>query len=733
MKKHLRLLHISALIFFLFMGAQHSSQAQDLELIGVIDLSLGSTDGKGIHLIVNNNITDLSVYGVGIANNGGGTDGQEINFTAESVTAGTNILIARAPTALEGYFETSCWGEFDMIIQDDGVNQNGDDAIELFLNGAVIETFGYADVDGTGEAWEYTDSWAYKLNGVWIYGGVDCSDGSTTSSGSDCVYPICNLNTDDYWTGATNSSWSENTNWNDGTAPANSSNIFVYNLGNNQPALTTDLSLTKLKIGDGVNLSVSNSSSLTIDGDLIAISGGLSVASGSSVITKGRALGDKHKISRTTTFDTNTGKYSAIGSPVTGETTAVLGKIYYKYDETIAYGSGAQERFLAPTTAEAMSAGDAFFSAYTGDITFTGSLNTGDVSVPLVYDETNDGSAANAGYNLVSNPYPCAIDFSKLVSANSDITGSIYLWDDGGSNASQRTNGDYITVSEVGAVSGGSGRSGSWNGHIGSAQGFFVKANKTGTLLFVDDMKVAGNNADENFFRISKDAFQKLRLSLVNTTSLHADETLLGFSNQATPGFDRLYDAYKISATQGVKLFSGIEEIKGTPFAIQGLPYIADEQRIELGISVEEAGNYSLNIAEMGLAPDVKILLFDKVLNQSFELSAGNPYHFTSGPVKLSNRFSLLLNVRNVLASSSKLNDLNINHSIDGITLTNASGELYNARVSVFDHSGRVLLDTKIENRNSSVKIDFNFDRNKLYHIKVQNSNSMIVSKIAFN
>ena len=30
------------------------------------------------------------------------------------------------------------------------------------MNGAVVETFGEIDNDGTGESWEYTDSWAYK-------------------------------------------------------------------------------------------------------------------------------------------------------------------------------------------------------------------------------------------------------------------------------------------------------------------------------------------------------------------------------------------------------------------------------------------------------------------------------------------------------------------------------------------------------------------------------------------
>ena len=79
------------------------------------------------------------------------------------------------------------------------ISQNGDDAIELFYNGNVIETFGDINVDGTGQPWEYMDSWAYKdssgtvsfSGGNWIFGGVNCTDGSTTTYDSGCPYPLC--------------------------------------------------------------------------------------------------------------------------------------------------------------------------------------------------------------------------------------------------------------------------------------------------------------------------------------------------------------------------------------------------------------------------------------------------------------------------------------------------------------------------------------------------------------
>ena len=102
---------------------------------------------------------------------------------------------------MDAYFD-SCYVEFDHVIQaSSSISQNGDDAIELFFNDTVVETFGDTDVDGTGEAWEYTDSWAYKdssgsvtfSGSNWIFGGVDCTDGSVTSYSSLCPYPLCPL------------------------------------------------------------------------------------------------------------------------------------------------------------------------------------------------------------------------------------------------------------------------------------------------------------------------------------------------------------------------------------------------------------------------------------------------------------------------------------------------------------------------------------------------------------
>ncbi len=168
----------------------------DLHLQGVIDFTVpsGGSDGKAIHVLASSDIPDLSVYGIGVANNGGGTDGQEYDFPAISVNSGDDILIVRSLDAMTGYFG-SCFADFEVVLAEgtSSISQNGDDAIELFANGVVVEVFGDVDVDGSGEAWDYLDSWAYQVDGEWTFGGVNCTDGSTMTFDSNCPYPMCEV------------------------------------------------------------------------------------------------------------------------------------------------------------------------------------------------------------------------------------------------------------------------------------------------------------------------------------------------------------------------------------------------------------------------------------------------------------------------------------------------------------------------------------------------------------
>lgn len=165
-----------------------------LIITGIIDGPLTGGLPKAIELYALDDIADLSAYGIGSANNGGGTDGQEFTMTG-SAAAGSFITIASDSIEFTNYF-----GQGPTFISG-SANINGDDAIELFFNGAVVDTFGEISVDGSGQAWEYTDGWTYRKIGSapggrnfqlseWSFSGANAVDGCTDNGSCGSIFPF---------------------------------------------------------------------------------------------------------------------------------------------------------------------------------------------------------------------------------------------------------------------------------------------------------------------------------------------------------------------------------------------------------------------------------------------------------------------------------------------------------------------------------------------------------------
>ena len=167
----------------------------DLMISAVYDGPLSGGTPKGVELYVINDIPDLSVYGLGSANNGGGSDGEEFTFPAEAATAGSFIYISSNDTSFIDYFG------FAPNYVTSSMSINGDDAVELFQSGVAFDTFGDINTDGTGQPWEYKDGWAYRIDGDppngggfadtdFYYSGTDALDGCSTNDTCSSVIPI---------------------------------------------------------------------------------------------------------------------------------------------------------------------------------------------------------------------------------------------------------------------------------------------------------------------------------------------------------------------------------------------------------------------------------------------------------------------------------------------------------------------------------------------------------------
>lgn len=179
-------------------GSVYATLTNSLVIAGVFDGDVNSTP-RGIEIYVLNDVADLSTFGVGSANNGNGGGTQEFTFPAVGASVGDRIFIASEATDFTSFFG------FAPDYTSSAAQINGDDAIELFENGQIIDTFGDVNTDGSGEAWEYTDGWAYRNSTTgpdgttftisnWTFSGPDALDGETTNAGATTPYPISTYN-----------------------------------------------------------------------------------------------------------------------------------------------------------------------------------------------------------------------------------------------------------------------------------------------------------------------------------------------------------------------------------------------------------------------------------------------------------------------------------------------------------------------------------------------------------
>ena len=164
-----------------------------LIITGVYDAQLVAGAGpKGVELYVVSDIADLSLYGIGGANNGGGSDGEEFTFPAVGATAGSYIYVTNTDAGFLSFFG------FAADYVSGAMSINGNDAIELFENGNVIDTFGDINLDGTGTPWDYFDGWAKRASGSgpdgvvfdiasWTFSGINTLEGDTNDT---CIAPF---------------------------------------------------------------------------------------------------------------------------------------------------------------------------------------------------------------------------------------------------------------------------------------------------------------------------------------------------------------------------------------------------------------------------------------------------------------------------------------------------------------------------------------------------------------
>ena len=178
-------------------GNAYGVPTNSMVITGVYDGSLSGGTPKGVEIYVLKDIADLTLFGVSSVSNGGGsTAGNvEFSFPVGSATAGTFIYVASEAPNFNVFFGIS------PTHTSGSMGINGDDAIELYENGQIIDVYGDVDNDFSNEAYDYLDGWAYRKPNTgpegttfnssnWNYSGVGGLGGGTNNATATTPFPI---------------------------------------------------------------------------------------------------------------------------------------------------------------------------------------------------------------------------------------------------------------------------------------------------------------------------------------------------------------------------------------------------------------------------------------------------------------------------------------------------------------------------------------------------------------
>ncbi len=351
--------------------------------------------------------------------------------------------------------------------------------------------------------------------------------------------------------------------------------------------------------------------------------------------------------------------YRHYGSPVTGQTIAGLVAPGYQpvidpgyntlprpnytaqtfpniftFDESLAQ-TVFEDGYQSPTSLGAvMGVGEGFTIRLNGrpELTFSGAFNNGDKSVGL---SRTGSDPNNAGWNLVSNPFPSPIDWDN-VTIPSGMSGQVSVQKPlAGPNG---TGGVYLIYQNgVGTLT---------DGIIPAAQGIFVRRTGGATsFTFEQAARVTTFGANTIHYRTAPESRPLLQLTVAGTNGMAtmADDAFVYFESGATAGQDDRYDATRVGFSTGAAPSISTRLSDGALAQIDGRPVLTRDLEIPLDVRVNVAGTYVINAAQLiNFATDQPILLVDAVTGTVQDLRTTPTYRFTMDPATANNgRFSL--------------------------------------------------------------------------------------------
>jgi hypothetical protein len=535
-------------------------------------------------------------------------------------------------------------------------------------------------------------------------------------------------------TTASTTDWTNAANW-DGGVPSSANDVVIPTGATNYPISTPAPNFTldagfHMTLGPGAKTtlgSFTNNGSLILQSDATSGSASFIVNSYSGndatievFLTGGEAGGTGTKTFRwhyistpipslpvstfVPTYTTNLAKYwdDRVAGSLTSGWVKYSGYVY----STTAIDPVRQFTNLLPGI------GYDYYAVQDNKISFTGQLNTSDVTMSLSY-AVND---ALHGFNLLGNPFSSGLDWSVINSDPSyplNTSKTVYF---------TRDNTQCSFVGGVGIPS-------DVTGIIPPMQGFFVKTYSAGNSL-----KIPASARVQNAIhsRYKGDVIVPLvRLSI--TENLVSDETVVRFDAAAKSGLDYDYDAVKmfISSTS-TQIYSSMG---GVNYSINGLPYPDSSIVIPIVVNFLTGGNHSINVTQLQGLDNYSVTLTDKSTGFIADLKSTPILSFSADAGTLADRFVLTISTITTLVENpvTAKGIFNIYPSFGSINIQTLADdwEGKSGSIKVQDLSGKIVgtLDKVTFSKNSLTSVPANFTKG-LYFVELKSGLKRYVGKV---
>ncbi|RAR46991.1 hypothetical protein [Flavobacterium lacus] len=461
---------------------------------------------------------------------------------------------------------------------------------------------------------------------------------------------------------------------------------------NGAPDVTTSaiISFDYTSSGDLVACSLtvdSNADVIISSGDVVSLSGGLTVDTGSSFTLENDAYlmqeGSSNPNSGDITVERQSQSlmrldYTLWSSPVESQNLLSFSPLTVA-NRFYTYTTSANTYAVIAPGSNDFTTGQGYLirmpdnhptspTAWQGS--FVGKPNSGDLAFTL--------SNAGSGYNAVGNPYPSPISIETFLDDNSSlIDGDLYFW----RKTNNAAGSAYVTYSG-GAFSDGPHP----YDNIQPGQGFIVKANSAGNLAFNNLQREVNSGV---FYRSEENSnASRIWLHLKNNSTV-VGALVVGYREDATNGIDNQLDGEYINDSS-LSLNSVVAD---TALAVQHRAGFVSTDVVPLQFKTNNSGSFEIAINTVDglfLNDEQHIFLKDNLLNVAHDLRNA-AYSFVSDAGTFSNRFEIVY--ESTLSVSSPLLENTVVVYSKNKTIEINSGSIPMNNVKVFDMRGRLVAE----------------------------------------